>query len=453
MTYDELKEVDRLDAVRMVLPDGTAVTDRTLNFFPYYSDIIVFGNEYCESNEGIAKFIDEYVCPENEKDVTAFFQEIARRIVSDPILDDVDTRKNTHVNYRLLRDQHYSLFKKPDALSEWSEMRGIYFWHEYIIQSRRQEQFKKIVKKQDDDELFKISYKVKKVYGFSEREITYLQYFCSQAKLDDLDSSLNVSLYNWSKKKFTGKSTVSEYICSFLNGETTKNADKYKSDLATEMQMGRFDIPVATTSRCTMLDEAGFKDMSKTYSKLKTVITSNTCNIEYKYKSSKRPKRCYRNYIWTSNDDPIYLIKDEDERRILAVHFAKPEKMSFAELEKLWYKFVLECNFDEKRLSEIYENVIEPNPQAGESKLIIEELKDILTKDRINGITSGSYFSISNVMTIPEIAQQKADINRKIVKEAVMQLYGLPDASQRFYKINRLIIESENYDEKQELPF
>ena len=56
---------------------------------------------------------DEYVCPENEKDVTAFFPgKLPARIVSDPILDDVDTRKNAHVNYRLLRDQHYSLFQK-----------------------------------------------------------------------------------------------------------------------------------------------------------------------------------------------------------------------------------------------------------------------------------------------------------------------------------------------------
>lgn len=450
MTYDELKEVDRLDAVRMVLPEGAIIKDGTLNVFPYYPDIIIFGDEYCETNEGIARFIAEFVHPVDEKDVSRFFQEIARRIVSDPILDDVDTRKNVHVNYRLLYNQHYSLFKKPDALSEWAEMRGVYFWHEYIIQSKRAEQFKRIIKKQDDDELFKISYKIKMVYGFNDREITHLQYFCSQAKLNDLDSSLNVALYNWSKKKKTGKSTVSEYICSFLNGETTKNANKYKSDLTTEMQMGRFDIPFATISRCVLLDEAGFKDMSKTYNKFKSMITTNSCNIEYKYKSSKRPKRCYRNYILNSNDDPIYFIKDEDERRILPIHFAKPEKLSFEELEKLWYKFVLECNYDEKRLTEIYENIIEPNPQAGESKLIIEELKDILTEDRINGITSKSYFSVSNVMTISEITQQKNDINRKLVKEALTQLYGMPDASQRFHKVNRILLENE---QSEKLPF
>lgn len=452
MNYSALKRLDRIDAARMVLEGEVSLGDKRLNYLPYYPDVVVYGDTYAESYDGIADFLIKYVQPESERDVSIFFEQIARRIVSDPLLDDSETRKHIHVNYRILYTQHFSLFKKPDTLSEWAEMRGTYFWYEYIIIARREAEFKKIIKKHDDDELLKISYKIRKVYGFSDREMTYLQYFCSIAKLDDVDSSLNVSLYNWSKKKFTGKSTVSEYICSFLNGETTKNADKYKSDLATEMQIGRFDIPVATTARCVMLDEAGFKDMSKTYNKLKTVITSNTCNIEYKYKSSKKPKKCHRNYIWTSNDDPIYLVKDEEERRILSVHFKKPEKMSFAELEKMWYKFVLECNFDEKRLTEIYENVIEPNPQAGESKLIIEELKDILSHERINSLTSKSYFSLSNVMTMPEITQQKNDINRKLVKEALIQLYGSPDPSQRFHKSNRAIMENCSNSEL-DLPF
>lgn len=210
MTYDELKEVDRLDTIIKVIEEGTVIKDSTLSLFPLFPDVIIFGDEAWKTNEGIAQFIADFVHPVDEKCVSRFFQEIALRIVSDPYLDDNDTRKNLHVKYRLLYNQHYSLFKKPDALSEWAEMRGVYFWHEYIIQSKRAEQFKRIIKKQDDDELFKISYKIKRVYGFTDREITYLQYFCSQAKLNDLDSSLNVALYNWSKKKKTGKSTVSE---------------------------------------------------------------------------------------------------------------------------------------------------------------------------------------------------------------------------------------------------
>ena len=145
----------------------------------------------------------------------------------------------------------------------------------------------------------------------------------------------------------------------------------------------------------------------------------------------------------SSNDDPIYLVKDDSERRILPIHFKQPEKVSFEELEKIWYEFVLQCNLSVDRMTDIYWNIIHPNSQVGEYQNIISELCDAITPDRVAPLNAGkSFFSISNVMSFPEIRDQKG-IDRKMVKEALVRLYGEPDKSQRFYKINRHIAEDE----------
>lgn len=440
MNYQELKQISQIEAMQVVSPPGIDVTGDLYNRFPRYPEVIVFGAEYWRSYDQIVDFITKYVQPENERDIAEFFQDIVYRICSDPVLDDADARKNLNINYKLVYKQHSSLYKSPDALFDWADSRSTFLWYEYILPGKRKSQFQKIIRTHDEDALIAISRRIKRIYKLSDREITYLQYFCSQAKREDLDPSLNTFLYIWSNEKFTGKTTVSEYVCSFLNGETTRDASPYKSDLSREMQIGRFDIPAAISCRCTMLDEAGFHDMTKTYDKLKSMITKNSCEIEYKYRSSKRPKRCYRNYIMSSNNDPIYFVKDDSERRILPINFTKPERVSFEELEKIWHEFVSQCNFGVKRMTEIYENVIHPNSQAGEYQNIISELKDVLTPERMATCNpSRSYFSISNVMSFPEVRDQRG-VDRKMVKEALVFLYGQPDKSQRFYKINRHII-------------
>jgi len=456
MEYETLKELDRENAIQKVTPEGTKLNSTIVNQFPEYPDVIVFGGNYWKSNELISDFIDRYIDPKSETDISSFLQEIAYRIVSDPGLAEQETRKNKNIDYQLIYRQHYSLYRSPDMLFDWSESKGTFIWFEHILPKRRQKQFAKIIKDQDDEKLTEISDRIKKIYNFSDLEIIYLQYFCSQTKLDDLDPSLNTVLYLWSKEKMTGKTTISEYICSFLNGECKKNADAHKSNLGREMQLGRFDIPTAINSRCTILDEAGFHDMTKVYDKFKSMITSNTCEVEYKYKSSHRPKKCHRNYLMTSNFDPIIFVKDEEERRILSIHFTKPEQTSFEKLEKIWHEFVFECNFSKLKLESIYQESILPNSQAGDIKYVMMELKDILSKDRITACTPSGYFSVSNIMLFPEIITQKTP--RNVVKEVLMRLYGEPDKCQRFYKGRREIqgdvediLSEEN--KKIELPF
>lgn len=451
MNYEELKKIDRYDAIKMVIPKDTKIDTRLDNSFPDEPEVIIFGGYY-KQTESVAQFITEFVNPKKEEDIRLFLEDIAFSISEDRTLDSAELRKNVYTSYSIMYDQYNRMVRRnPDALSDWASSRATYIWFEYILMKRREQQFIKIIKSQDNDALNEITAKIKKIYNFTDIEIIYLKYFCSQAKLSDLDASLNTFLYLWSKEKKTGKTTVSEYICSFLNGETSKHCESHKSELSREMQMGRFDIPNAISSRCTLLDEAGFHDMTKTYDKLKSMITSNSCSIEYKYQSSKRTKKCYRNYIMSSNNDPVWFVKDESERRILSIHFKRPTQTSWDELERIWYQFVLECNYSAEKLEAIYNEIIMPNAQAGDVHYLMTELKDIISFDRINNLNTYSYFSVSNVMLMPEIQAQK--VPRNIIKDVLVRLYGQPDGSQRFYKKNRVDASLDDLQKAIELPF
>jgi hypothetical protein len=452
MNYQQLKMLDREDAIKIITPEGFKIDTKSLNLFPTLPEVIVFGGEYWKTNDLIANFIIEYVQPINEIDICEFLQEIAYKISSDDTLSSSELRKNVHIDYSIIFDQYNRMLRRnPDTLFDWAESKATFIWFEYILLKRREQQFKKILKVQDNEALSEISARIKQIYNFSDIEMIYLKYFCSQAKVDDLDASLNTFIYLWSKEKFTGKTTVSEYICSFLNGESSKNCESHKSELKRELQLERFDIPNAISSRCTLLDEAGFHDMTKTYDKLKSMITSNSCSIEYKYKNSKRTKKCFRNYIMSSNNDPIWFVKDESERRILSIHFNRPEQTSFEELEKIWYQFVLECNYSTKKLEAIYHEIIMPNSQSGDVKHLMTELGDILSHEKISGCNTLGYFSVSNIMLFPEIIAQK--IPRNIVKDVLIRLYGQPDSSQRFYKLRRVNADLQDIQKEIELPF
>ena len=455
MNYDELKSLSRDEAIKLVLPEGYKLKAKEAHQFPDDPVVIVFGGKYWEDNDTIADFIREYVQPKSEQDVSWALKDITRSILRDPQLYENDFRKNMNRDYQLIFEQYAPLIKSPDKMIDWAESKGTFLWHEYILTKRRHEQFLKIKKDQNDAAMMKISNRIKKIYNFTEKEMIYLQYFCSQTKCDDLDPSNNTLLFCWSKAKRTGKTTVASYIVSFLNGEERRNESPHKSKLKTEMQLDRFDIPKGVSSRCVLMDEGGFHSMKKTYEDFKSIITSDSCEIEYKYKNSKRTKKCHRNLIFTSNPPPELLVQDEDERRILSVHFNKSfEKVSFDDLEKIWHEFVLECNLSAERLTKIYDEIIMPNSQVGEIRNVMLELKDILTKSKMESVNNGkSYFSTSNVMLLQEVINLKLD--RQTVKTVLIKMYGEPDSNQRFNKINREIIGeiSDIEDNSDDLPF
>lgn len=448
MDYGELKKIDKHTAMKIAV-EGEFDFHAYKNSFPDSPAVIVYGSMAWESVDKTIDFINEYVNPKSEKELHRFLEDICKEIVGDERLDSNDYRQQLLVQYRMLYKQHLPLFGGPNKLTEWAESYGTYIWYSSILKERRQKQFLKIIKEHEQDKLDAVSAKIKSIYKFTDKEILYLQYFCSQTKCDDLDPTLNTMLYLWSNTKGTGKTTVGSYLCSFLNGESDNNTSGHTSELHIELQFDKFDIPNATQSRCTLIDEGGFADMSKSYNKFKQTITMNTCKVEFKFKSGKKPLRCYRNYILTDNDDPIYFVKDEDERRILSIHFKSPKRISWEELKEMWFTFVLECNLPASKLEEIYTSVIMPNSQAGEIKNIMTELVDIFTEHRINLVNgTTTHFSVAHVMSFNEIQTQK--ISRQTVKKVLTKMYGEPDSHQRFFKSNR----KESFSiEQEDLPF
>jgi len=436
MTYTQLEDLTAIEAVEMVAGDVN-VDSEVLAQIPTSPLVIIFGWKYWSSNKLIAEFVDEYVNPKDEGELADFFHYLGLTINRDPKLYKADSLKLMNIDYQLLYQQHRGLFRSPEMLDDWANNRSVYVWFDQILPEKRRVQFQKILKEQNDAALEEATKQIREVYSFSDLEITYLQYFCSQTKLDGFDTSLNIMLYVWSKLKGTGKSTVVAYITSFLNGEEKRNQTPHESKLTFEMQNGRFDIPKAVTSRCTMLDEGGYFDMAKSYNVFKSMITGNSCEVEYKFKVGRVPKKCHRNYAATSNVDPKYFVKDEDERRIGAIHMQPPKKkLTKNELDVLWRNFVLECNLSEDVLTTLYWDVLCKNPQAGEVKDVMTELRHILTKERIDVACGGKpYFVILNLMSFPEIRDQKT--SRETIKQVITQMYGEADNQQRFFKINR----------------
>ena len=101
-----------------------------------------------------------------------------------------------------------------------------------------------------------------------------------------------------------------------------------------------------------------------TWKNLMTILSKRShrivAKVEYKYKIGHRERRCYRNYLFTSNTRPEFFVQDEDERRMLSIHFKKPKKLTSDELFEMWYTFVFECNLPAEKLNRIYLGIVLP---------------------------------------------------------------------------------------------
>ena len=127
MTYNELKEMARIDAIKAVLPPDFELADEHLASFPLNPDVLSLAVITWKSNEGIAEFIEKYVNPQSEKDIQSFFNEFVYRIVEDPHLCIDSNRKMMNVAYTLLYKQYYSLFSNPTKVSDYAEASGTFF--------------------------------------------------------------------------------------------------------------------------------------------------------------------------------------------------------------------------------------------------------------------------------------------------------------------------------------
>ena len=194
----------------------------------------------------------------------------------------------------------------------------------------------------------KASEKLQKIWGFSDIEIDAFRYFICQSRAERHNPSLNKSLYLFSGKKKTGKTTVARAIASVLNGETSLiDATKYESSFNQELQIGSHDLPMAAQYNCVILDEAMPKDSRKSYGRVKSMMTSNSCTYNQKY-GKIITVVAKRYYIYTSNDDISEFVQDSSERRFIQINMEQePKQISFEKIYDYWKEFAQNCEPEE----------------------------------------------------------------------------------------------------------
>lgn len=448
--------MDRIEAIIKVTGlDESRLTDFVLSQFPDDPDVILFG--------GMKGDLYSYLQDKDIKslsDIENILKELPHKIVGDSVLSNSALRGNCNYIYRdVLYRQYTRILSSYKGIAEFSTGESIRLWFEHFLPAIREKNIPKIIKEQDDDALKEASKKLCEVYDLEPLDLLYLQYFCSHCKTD-IDSSRNICLWTWSEEQDTGKTTIAQYITAFLNGETDRNIDEFNSKIGREMQIkSRFDIPKATVNTCTMLDEVGEDDIKKYYSDFKTMITQKGCDVEYKYVSGLFPKKANFKYIATSNYSPEFAIQDKTERRIVTIKWKRPKKtLSFSQIRDLWYEFVLECNFSNKKLHEIYTDYIKTNPQKSDVLNQNIELDDFLTNEKLRTIVDNQgYFTVMRIMSMSDIAQLR--LTRRMLTDVLVSRFGEPDKKRRWKLRNEWEMLDEDEDARtedtnyQELPF
>lgn len=410
--------------------DEFALNDTMRKMFPMSPEVIVLGG--LEGN--LYKFC-ELFSPKSVGDIDTILGQLPLLIVGDDVLSNQEMRSKCNFIFRdVLYVQYKRILSKYSGLTEFVNSEGTRLWFDDFLPKIRAERLPKIRKEHNEESYQAARDKVSEVYSLTDRDLDLLTYFCSHCKQGiDLDSSKNVCLWIWSKEQNTGKTTISQYITAFLNGEMDRNIDEFNSTIETEMQTrSRFAIPKATTNVCTMLDEISLDAMLKNYTAFKNIITQRGCEVEYKYISRLYPKQANFKYICTSNYSPEFAIADETERRIITIKWTTPKKkLDFPAIKQLWYEFVLECNWDKERLFQFYDEEIKTTPQTSDVQSEMIELSDFLTYGVLaNASDAQGFFTTLRVKTIPEISLCR--FSRKFIKDTLVKQFGEPDKKGRW---------------------
>jgi hypothetical protein len=265
-----------------------------------------------------------------------------RKTVSEPIFQD-KKRMNAFppvMNFFMFCQRMDRLGKTHKDVKAISE----FVWNTVIARRRLAENVAKMFSVPPNRERYKfLAGEIRKIWGFSLKDVDAIRYFVCQVKNESLNPSLNKSLFIWGKNKQAGKSTVARAIITVLNGDEFDNFGNYESTLNTEMQYNDHDIPLMATTNAVMLDEAMPRDSRKSYPMIKQMLTSNSCKYNQKYGEITR-LRCRRNYIWISNDSIDEFIQDEKERRFYSINLENYNKsIGFGAIRDIWREFCIHC--------------------------------------------------------------------------------------------------------------
>lgn len=206
---------------------------------------------------------------------------------------------------------------------------------------------------------------IKNLYSFTDKDIMYFTHWITNVKRTILDLNIELPqiLCFTSVKQFVGKSMLAETISKVIN----------KRVITTDLikLSARFQPPTLTTEAVLWIDE--LKKLDRTISdNIKTLITSNTIDIESKGKNGFKQYKKLASFIMSINYDPTNIFfEDESQRRIAVIQFKGfTEKKTREELETLikniWDNSPIEYVIDpykiaEMTLSETKENTILEN--------------------------------------------------------------------------------------------
>lgn len=280
---------------------------------------------------------------DTEKKLSKCIERAIRKTVNSTVLADKAT------NNKFMAIQNFYIYcsnvsRRDDIVSE-AEKIAESVWNEELAVKRLDERLAEMFKEKPSKEKYnKAVARLKDIWRFTDSDIEGFRYFICQTRSDFINPSLNKSLYIYSLTKKTGKTSVSRALISILNGEkTSKDAGKYESSLAIEMQYNDYAKPVATEAKAVLCEESMPKDSSKAYGQIKAMLTGNSVKYNQKYgKIVNLPAR--RHYIFTSNEDPSDFIQDSKERRFIPIHMREePKQLSFDEIFNVWKQFAVNC--------------------------------------------------------------------------------------------------------------
>jgi hypothetical protein len=380
----------------------------------------------------------------SQAEIKDFCIDIFDKIVTDKTLNDKKRRDAGNPRLANHWTMFHSLLHSPSKPIDWAETTAVEMWNthfmpEYLSQNLQRMKSENPLKPKKD-----IVALLQAIYGFTDADMYGFEYFFAQCLCDKMPAAKNKVLF-LSGAQYTGKSTVADIIACILNGEkNTENRGRYQSDIGTEMQINQFDIPVAVGTRCTVMDEAFYADMSKTYDNFKKMITMDSARIRFKFRNGVRVMSAHRNYVITTNRGISDIVIDDSERRFLAITFSqKPVKCDMRELWGMWREFILHCRKDVAEIEQMYNDNIDATLVRG---------RDNMDKDDFIAALDSVAFarciehSPEYQLTAPKLAEfcgfsPNTRYNKRIFRLACEECYGKPDDHARWQRhdIQRLL--------------
>lgn len=274
-----------------------------------------------------------------ESDIYQAVKTIATRSTQDAYMTSRENQKdNKAVEIAYLKWRRYRI---TNGLDKYASNVAAECWARFYEPERRAAKIEAMFAADPDPLKFAaIAEKVKTVYCLTDRDILKLRFFAAQVKAGEaMPKSLRRLLFLWGATKKTGKTTTAEIIATILNGDTERGL-LVTTSLSREMQMEPYAVPLITSLRCCVMDEAFFVNMRKTYNRFKSMMTTTDGTARLPY-GQTFGWHGLPNYIATSNDDVRKFIEDYNDRRFLTVEFRqRPEQLTEAETINLWTTFL-----------------------------------------------------------------------------------------------------------------